>query len=146
LPGRAHLKWREESFQTMYVATTRAIRVTVTPRHLPDQTDPAKSQYVWAYHVLIENKGDVTVQLRSRHWKITDGHGRQQEVKGPGVVGETPRLQPGEAFEYRSGTSLSTPSGFMGGTYQMVSETGENFDIEIPTFSLDTPAGPRQLN
>jgi ApaG protein len=130
----------------MYVATTRAIRVTVTPQHRPDQTDPAKSQYVWAYHVLIENKGDVTVQLRSRHWKITDAHGRQQEVKGPGVVGETPRLQPGEAFEYRSGTSLSTPSGFMGGTYQMVSETGENFDIEIPTFSLDTPAGPRQLN
>ncbi len=130
----------------MYAATTRAIRVTVTPQHLPDQTDPAKSQYVWAYHVRIENKGDVTVQLRSRHWKITDEHGRQQEVKGPGVVGQTPRLQPGEAFEYRSGTSLSTPSGFMGGTYQMVSETGENFDIEIPTFSLDTPAGPRQLN
>ncbi len=130
----------------MYAATTRAIRVTVTPQHLPDQTDPAKSQYVWAYHVRIENKGDVTVQLRSRHWKITDGHGRLQEVKGPGVVGQTPRLQPGEAFEYRSGTSLSTPSGFMGGTYQMVSETGENFDIEIPTFSLDTPAGPRQLN
>ena len=98
----------------MYAATTRAIRVTVTPQHLPDQTDPAKSQYVWAYHVRIENKGDVTVQLRSRHWKITDGHGRLQEVKGPGVVGQTPRLQPGEAFEYRSGTSLSTPSGFMG--------------------------------
>jgi len=130
----------------MYVATTRAIRVTVTPQHLPDQTNPAKSQYVWAYHVLIENKGDVTVQLRSRHWKITDAHGRQQEVKGPGVVGATPRLKPGEAFEYRSGTSLATSSGFMGGTYQMVSETGENFDIEIPTFSLDTPAGPRQLN
>jgi len=130
----------------MYAATTRAIRVTVTPQHLPDQTDPAKSQYVWTYHVLIENKGDITVQLRSRHWKITDGHGRLQEVKGPGVVGKTPRLRPGEAFEYRSGTSLSTPSGFMGGTYQMVSETGENFDIEIPTFSLDTPAGPRQLN
>ena len=130
----------------MYSATTRAISVTVTPQHLPDQTDPAKSQYVWAYQVRIENKGDVIVQLLSRHWKITDGLGRRQEVKGPGVVGETPRLRPGEAFEYRSGTSLSTSSGFMGGTYQMVSETGENFDIEIPTFSLDTPAGPRQLN
>jgi ApaG protein len=130
----------------MYTATTRAIRVTVTPQYLPGQSDPAKLQYVWAYHVRIENRGDAPAQLRSRHWKITDGLGRMQEVKGPGVVGQTPRLRPGEAFEYTSGTSLSTPSGFMGGTYQMVSETGENFDIEIPTFSLDTPAGPRQLN
>ncbi|UYN98012.1 MAG: Co2+/Mg2+ efflux protein ApaG [Enhydrobacter sp.] len=130
----------------MYSATTRAIRVTVRPQYLPDQSDPAKSQYVWAYQVRIENKGEETVQLRSRHWRITDGLGRKQEVKGPGVVGKTPRLKPGEAFEYTSGTPLSTPSGFMGGTYQMVSESGENFDIEIPTFSLDTPATPRQLN
>src|SRR5437660_10766759 len=130
----------------MYTATTRAICVSVTPQHLPDQSDAEKSRYAWSYHVRIENKGDVTVQLLSRHWKITDGLGRVQDVKGPGVVGETPRLRPGDAFEYRSGTWLSTPSGFMGGTYQMASETGENFDIEIPTFSLDTPAGPRQLN
>jgi len=130
----------------MYTATTRAIRVTVRPQYLPDQSDPAKSQYVWSYEVRIENTGDVAVQLRSRHWKITDGLGRRQEVKGPGVVGQTPRLQHGEAFEYKSGTSLSTSSGFMSGTYQMVSEAGENFDIEIPTFSLDMPAGPRQLN
>ena len=132
---------------SVYVATTRAISVTVRPQYLPDQSDPAKSQYVWAYQVRIENKGDVTVQLRSRHWRITDGLGRRQEVKGPGVVGKTPRLQPGEMFEYTSGTPLSTPSGFMGGTYQMVvSESGENFDIEIPTFSLDTPNDSRQLN
>jgi ApaG protein len=130
----------------MYTATTRAIRVTVRPQYLPDQSDPAKSKYVWAYQVRIENKGDIAVQLRSRHWKITDGLGRLQEVKGPGVVGETPRLRPGEVFEYTSGTPLSTSSGFMTGTYQMVSETGENFDIEIPTFSLDTPAASRQLN
>jgi ApaG protein len=130
----------------MYTATTRAIRVTVQPQYLPDQSDPAKSQYVWAYQVRIENGGEVTVQLRSRHWKITDGLGRRQEVKGAGVVGKTPRLRPGEVFEYTSGTPLSTPSGFMGGTYQMVSESGENFDIEIPTFSLDTPADSRQLN
>jgi ApaG protein len=97
----------------MYTATTRAIRVTVRPQYLPDQSDPAKSQYVWAYQVRIENKGDVAVQLRSRHWKITDGLGRQKEVKGPGVVGKTPRLRPGEVFEYTSGTPLSTPSGFM---------------------------------
>ena len=130
----------------MYTATTRAIQVTVQPRYLPDQSDPAKSQYVWAYQVRIENKGPVAVQLRGRHWKITDGLGRRQEVKGRGVVGETPRLEPDEVFEYTSRTPLSTPSGFMGGTYQMVSDTGENFDIEIPTFSLDAPGGARQLN
>ncbi|HEY6980102.1 Co2+/Mg2+ efflux protein ApaG [Reyranella sp.] len=130
----------------MYTATTRAISVTVRPQYLPDQSDPAKSQYVWAYLVRIENKGDVTVQLRSRHWQITDGMGRRQDVRGPGVVGKTPRLRPGEAFEYSSGTPLSTPSGIMSGTYQMVSETGENFDIVIPTFSLDMPNRSRQLN
>jgi len=138
----------EEASQgrAMYTATTRAIQVTVQPRYLPDQSDPTKSQYVWAYQVRIENKGPVAVQLRSRHWKITDGLGRRQEVKGRGVVGETPRLEPGEVFEYTSGTPLSTPSGFMGGTYQMTSDSGENFDIEIPTFSLDAPGGARQLN
>ena len=130
----------------MYTATTRAISVTVKPQYLPDQSDPAKSQFVWAYQVRIENKGDVAVQLRSRHWKITDGLGRRQEVKGAGVVGKTPRLKPGEVFEYTSGSSLTTSSGFMGGTYQMTSDAGENFDIEIPTFSLDTPGGSRQLN
>jgi ApaG protein len=130
----------------MYTATTRAICVTVRPQYLPDQSDPAKSQFVWAYQVRIENKGDVAVQLRSRHWKITDGLGRLQEVKGPGVVGKTPMLRPGDVFEYTSGTPLSTPSGIMGGTYQMVSESGENFDIEIPVFSLDTPIAKRNLN
>jgi ApaG protein len=130
----------------MYSATTRAICVTVQPQYLPDRSEPAKSHFVWSYKVRIENRGDIAVQLRSRHWKITDGLGRSQDVKGPGVVGETPRLRPGEVFEYSSGTQLSTSSGFMGGTYQMVSESGENFDIDIPTFSLDTPAGSRQLN
>jgi len=130
----------------MYTATTRAICVTVRPQYLPDQSDPSKPQYVWAYQVRIENKGDFTVQLRSRHWKITDGLGRLQEVKGPGVVGKTPMLRPGDVFEYTSGTPLSTPSGIMGGTYQMVSESGESFDIEIPVFSLDTPTAKRNLN
>ena len=129
-----------------YAATTRALEVTVRPQYLPDQSDPAKSHFMWAYHVRIENKGDVTVQLRGRHWKITDALGRQQEVRQPGVVGKTPMLRPGEMFEYTSGVPLSTSSGFMGGTYQMVSETGESFDIEIPTFSLDTPVIERRLN
>ena len=130
----------------MYKATTRAIQVTVLPQYLPDQSEPEKSQFVWAYTVRIENGGDVAVQLRSRHWKITDGLGRLQEVKGPGVVGKTPLLHPGEVFEYTSGTPLSTPSGIMGGTYQMVDEAGVKFDIEIPTFSLDTPTAQRSLN
>jgi ApaG protein len=130
----------------MYKATTRAILVTVQPQYLPDQSEPAKSQYVWSYTVRIENHGDVAVQLRSRHWKITDGLGRLQEVRGPGVVGKTPLLRPGDTFEYTSGTPLSTPSGIMGGTYQMVDEAGVKFDIEIPTFSLDTPTAQRSLN
>jgi ApaG protein len=130
----------------MYKATTRAIQVTVEPQYLPDQSEPTKSQYVWSYKVRIENQSDVAVQLRSRHWKITDGLGRLQEVKGPGVVGKTPLLRPGEMFEYTSGTPLSTPSGIMGGTYQMVDEAGVKFDIEIPTFSLDTPTTQRSLN
>ena len=130
----------------MYTATTHAIQVTVRPQYLPDQSDPDKSQFVWAYQVRIENKGSVTVRLRSRHWKITDGFGRRQEVKGPGVVGKTPLLRPGDVFEYTSGTPLTTPTGFMGGTYQMVSESGESFDIEIPTFSLDVPSTERRLN
>jgi ApaG protein len=130
----------------MYTATTRAIQVTVWPQYLPDQSDPAKFQFVWEYKVRIENKGDIAVQLLSRHWKITDALGRRRDVKGPGVIGKTPTLRPGEAFEYTSGTPLTTPSGFMGGSYQMVSETGENFDIEIPTFSLDTPADERRLS
>ena len=130
----------------MYTATTRAIQVTVRPQYLPDQSCPEKSQFVWQYEVRIENKGNITVQLRSRHWKITDGLGRQREVRGPGVVGKTPVLRPGEMFEYTSGTPLSTPSGFMGGTYQMVNEAGETFDIEIPAFSLDSPCVDRRLN
>ena len=130
----------------MYTATTRAIQVTVRPQYLPQQSDPAKSQFVWAYFVRIENKGNTAVQLRSRYWKITDGLGRIQEVRGPGVVGKTPVLHPGEVFEYNSGTPLSTPSGIMSGTYQMTSEGGEAFDIEIPTFSLDMPSPTRRLN
>lgn len=130
----------------MYQATTRAIKVIVRPQYLADQSDPSSSQYVWAYHVRLENTGSATVQLRARHWKITDAHGNLKEVKGPGVVGKTPVLRPGQTFEYSSGTPLSTSSGIMSGTYQMVTESGENFDIEIPAFSLDTPSTSRSLN
>src|SRR5215472_7708968 len=103
----------------MYSETTRSIKVTVKPVYLEDRSSPAEARYVWAYHVRIENRGKETLQLRNRHWKITDSHGRMQEVRGPGVVGEQPVLGPGESFEYTSGTPLPTPSGIMVGSYQM---------------------------
>ncbi|HEY7989790.1 MAG TPA: Co2+/Mg2+ efflux protein ApaG [Stellaceae bacterium] len=129
-----------------YSETTRSITVTVEPTYLEDQSSPAEDRYVWAYHVRIENNGGETVQLRRRHWRITDGMGRTQEVKGPGVVGEQPVLAPGQSFEYTSGTPLNTPSGIMVGTYRMETRQGESFDIAIPAFSLDSPHQSVRLN
>jgi len=129
-----------------YSATTHAIRVLVRPLYLEEQSAPEESHYVWAYHVTIENHGSEVVQLISRHWRITDGQGRLQEVQGPGVVGEQPVLRPGQAFEYTSGCPLSTPSGFMAGTYQMLGENGRTFDIDIPAFSLDGPADGQRMH
>lgn len=124
---------------SMYESTTRKIRVRVEPEFLDQQSEPNESRFVWAYHIRIENVGDTTVQLVSRYWRITDGNGAIQEVRGSGVVGEQPILNPGAAYEYTSGTPLGTPSGFMGGRYQMVGADGERFEVEIPTFSLDSP-------
>jgi ApaG protein len=125
--------------RTPYRAKTRGIAVSVEPTYLEARSSPKTSQYFWAYRVIIENQGSETVQLLSRHWMITNARGEFTEVKGPGVVGEQPVLKPGESFEYTSGAPLNTPSGMMGGAYQMESESGEQFDIEIPTFSLDRP-------
>jgi len=131
----------------MYRETTQGITVTVKPYYLEDQSEPEEQRFVWAYHVRIENNGERTVQLRNRYWRITDSRGRVQEVRGAGVVGEQPVLRPGDSFEYTSGTPLPTPSGIMGGTYQMeASETGERFDVAIPSFSLDSPHQPIKLN
>jgi ApaG protein len=131
----------------MYSETTAGITVTVKPYYLEDQSEPDEQRFVWAYHVRIENNGERTVQLRNRYWRITDSRGRIQEVRGAGVVGEQPVLRPGDSFEYTSGTPLPTPSGIMGGTYQMEeSETGERFDVTIPSFSLDSPHQPINLN
>jgi ApaG protein len=124
---------------TPYKANTREIAVSVQPTYLETRSSPDTSQYFWAYRVIIENQGRETVQLLSRHWMITNARGELTEVKGPGVVGEQPVLKLGESFEYTSGVPLNTPSGMMGGAYQMESESGERFDIEIPTFSLDLP-------
>jgi ApaG protein len=130
----------------MYTAVTRSIEVTVTPRFLPERSSPGEGHYFWAYTIEITNNGAETVQLKTRHWRITDASGRVQEVRGPGVVGEQPRLAPGESFEYTSGVPLPTPSGFMAGSYRMVTEQGEPFDIEIPAFSLDSPEPKRTIN
>ena len=130
----------------MYSAVTRAIRVDVEAIYLEEQSEPANGQFVWAYRVQIGNEGAETVQLLSRYWHITDGLGRIQEVRGAGVVGEQPILNPGEAYEYTSGTPLPTPSGIMRGTYEMKTPAGDKFDIEIPAFSLDSPHQPRKLN
>jgi ApaG protein len=125
--------------RTLCTATTRGIVVSVEPTYLDARSSPDDSQYFWAYRVIIENHGRETVQLLNRHWMISNSRGELTEVKGPGVVGEQPVLKPGEHHEYTSGAPLDTPSGMMGGSYQMESETGERFDIEIPTFSLDRP-------
>ncbi len=130
----------------MYNAATKGIEVTVKPFFLEDQSAPQDGHFVWAYWVRIENCGGETVQLRNRFWKITDGLGRMQEVRGEGVVGEQPVLKPGEAFEYTSGTPLATPSGIMVGTYEMETEDGDLFDVSIPAFSLDSPHEGAKIN
>lgn len=123
-----------------YAKTTRHIRVTVRSFYLEDQSKPEDGHFVWAYRVRIENRGREPVQLLRRTWHITDGRGRTQHVHGAGVVGEQPMLDPGESFEYTSSTPLDTPSGFMVGAYHMVVQaSGENFDVAIPPFSLDSP-------
>ncbi len=130
-----------------YTKTTRGIRVSVRSFYLDDQSQPEENRYVWAYRVRIENNSRQAVQLMRRTWRITDAHGRTQHVHGEGVVGEQPLLEPGESFEYTSGTPLDTPSGFMGGAYHMVlPSSGENFDVVIPTFSLDSPHQPGRVH
>jgi ApaG protein len=129
-----------------YRAITRDIEVSVEPRFLEEQSRPESSQYFWAYTIEIANHGAETVQLRTRHWRITDGHGRLQEVRGPGVVGEQPILAPGDSFIYTSGCPLETPDGVMVGAYRMMTEAGDEFDVDIPAFSLDSPHSKRVLN
>lgn len=129
-----------------YQATTRGIRVTVLPQYLVNESDPDENRYFWAYTITIENEGKETVRLNSRVWKITDETGHLEEVRGPGVVGETPTMRPGEQFQYTSGCPLPTPSGIMVGSFQMTTEDGEMFDVAVPAFSLDSPEGQRVVN
>lgn len=115
------------------------IKVATTANFLPDQSDEGAERYVFAYTITITNTGTVAAQLVSRHWVIADAANQTQEVRGLGVVGEQPLLQPGESFEYTSGTSLATPVGTMRGSYQMVAEDGTHFDAMVPEFALTVP-------
>ena len=129
-----------------YERETRSIKVAVKPAYLDDQSDPEDDRYVWSYTVTIENNGAESVQLMSRYWNITDGQGRIQEVRGPGVVGAQPVIAPGESFQYTSGCPLETASGYMVGRYQMMSASGEAFEAEIPAFLLESPYEHRQIH
>ena len=130
----------------MYRATTHSIQVTVEPTFVEAESSADDGRYFWAYSIEIANLGEEVVQLRSRHWRITDANGRTEEVRGAGVVGKQPVLKPGESFSYTSGCPLTTPSGIMAGSYQMQNEKGELFSIEIPAFSLDLPDQRRTVN
>ena len=130
----------------MYSHITKAVEIIVEPQFISDRSEPEESRFFWAYTIQITNKGARTVQLMSRHWLIIDANGRQDEVKGAGVVGEQPILKPGETFRYTSGCPLTTPSGIMSGTYRMVDEDGASFDVVIPSFSLDSPYMSRVVN
>lgn len=123
----------------MSVAVTEGIKVTVKTQYVPHQSAPQSKRYVFAYTVRIDNEGALTAQLKSRHWVITDGNGKVEEVRGPGVVGQQPLLRPGEHFEYTSGCVLETPRGTMEGTYQMRCPDGRTFDAKIGAFDLLLP-------
>ena len=112
------------------------IQITVVPQYLGDQSAPESNQYVFAYTVSMENRGEIAAQLLTRHWIITDSDGKTEEVKGPGVVGEHPHLKPGDRYQYTSGAIIETPVGSMMGSYQMRDENGEIFNATIPAFSL----------
>lgn len=130
-----------------YSATTNGIEVVVRTYFLEDQSDIDHGPWVWAYQVQITNHCRVTVRLLRRTWRITDAHGRMQVVQGDGVIGEQPLLEPGESFEYTSGTPLETSSGIMVGVYHMIeAASAVPFDVDIPAFSLDSPGAAKQVH
>ena len=130
----------------MYKAVTHGIEVSAEPFYLEDRSDPAQDHFVWAYRITIANHSTGLVKLLSRYWHITDGVGRVEEVQGAGVVGEQPELDPGDSYQYTSGCPLATPSGIMVGRYTMADAKGNQFEIDIPAFSLDVPGTARSLN
>lgn len=131
----------------MYEQETGGLLVRVEPQFLPEESSPDEGRYVWAYTIEIENRSDDTVQLISRFWRITDENGLTQEVRGPGVIGQQPVLEPGESFRYTSAAPLAAPSGMMMGAYSMIRvDDGEEFDIAVPAFALVSPHQARLVN
>ena len=129
-----------------YEAETEGVLVRVRPSYLAGQSDPDGGRWVWADQVEIVNLGTAPVQLMARRWVITDGQGRVEEVRGAGVVGEQPVIQPGDSYSYASGCPLGTPTGSMVGGYYMTDPSGRSFEAAIPAFSLDVPGERRVLN
>jgi ApaG protein len=123
-----------------HAETTRQVTVRVSVSYLPEQSEPDRARWFWAYHIRLENEGQMAVQLLTRHWIITDGRGSRHEVQGEGVVGEQPVLEPGQSYDYVSGCPLSTPTGQMRGSFGMVGADGSMFDVSIPGFPLVAPA------
>ncbi len=130
----------------MYEQETAGMIVRVDPQFLPQESRPADSRYVWAYTIEIENRRPDPVQLISRFWRITDENGTTQEVRGDGVIGQQPVIEPGESFTYTSAAPLAAPSGVMMGAYSMQRQNGEAFDINVPLFALDSPNNSRRVN
>jgi len=115
------------------------VAVSVRTNYLEEQSSPEQRRYVFSYTITLHNQGSSAAKLLSRHWIITDGDGKKQEVRGAGVVGEQPHLNPGDQYEYTSGTLLATPVGAMHGSYEMIADDGTHFDAEIPSFTLAVP-------
>ncbi len=132
--------------ESRYESVTSDIRIRVEPEYADDQSEPDEGHYVWRYTVHISNEGESSVRLQSRVWQITDALGRTQEVRGAGVIGQTPVIEPGQSFSYASGCPLNTPSGIMVGSYAMEDADGKMFEVEIPAFSLDSPYTVRTVN
>ncbi|MGU3401050.1 Co2+/Mg2+ efflux protein ApaG [Brucellaceae bacterium D45D] len=130
----------------MYRAVTYGIEVTVVPFYLEDESAPEENRYVWGYRVTIANNSSQTIQIKARYWQITDANGRVEEVRGRGIVGEQPLLEPGDSFQYSSGCPLTTSSGVMVGRYELHTPQGKTFEVDIPAFSLDVPEQKRTLN
>ena len=119
--------------------STNKINIEILPAYIAEQSDPSNDHYVFSYTVTIRNEGKKPARLLTRHWVITDGDGQVQEVRGEGVIGKQPHLSPGEYFKYTSGTFMNTPVGTMRGSYQMVTDSGETFEADIPSFTLAAP-------
>lgn len=138
--------YKKEQISKMYQEISHSVSVCATPVFVERESSDKERRYIWAYQIRIENKGTLALQLRRRYWKITDCYGKTQEIRGEGVVGEQPTLKPGDVFEYTSATPLQTPSGIMEGIYFMVDQSGREFEIKIPAFSLDSPYQNQIIN